>query len=67
MRPTCARAIRNLPLLVSIAILVFYELTDRGILTGTRTETMFGVFMLVLLPAAIVLLVIQVVLWVRSQ
>ena len=66
MRPMIARAVRNLPLLVSIGILVFYVLTDRGVLTVAHTEAMFGVFVVVLLPASVLLLVIQAVLWFSS-
>ena len=63
MRPVLTFAAHNLPLLGFVAILVFYGLTENGVLEFARTEEMFGVFVVVLFPMAAVLALIQIALW----
>ena len=58
--------IRLIPLLVATAILLFYFLTDWGVLTFSRTESMYGLFAVVLLPLSGLLLFLQFFIWLRA-
>ena len=51
--------LRFAPFVVSSGILFVYFLTDQGILESLRTEYMFGVFGVLLLPFSFVLLLLQ--------
>jgi hypothetical protein len=57
--------LRFLPLLAATAILLFYFLTEWGVFTLSRTEEMYGLFVVVLLPLAGMLLLLQLGLYLR--
>ncbi len=57
--------LRFLPLLIATPILLFYFLTERGVLTFSRTENTYGLFVAILLPLSGLLLLLQLVIWLR--
>ncbi len=57
----------NLPVIAAACILVFYFLTDRGMLPAFRTESMYSLFVVILLPLSGSLLIIQFIMWVSAR
>jgi hypothetical protein len=51
--------LRFLPFLTSSTILIFYFLTDRGVLSFSQSEHTYGLFVVFLLPIAGALLLVQ--------
>jgi hypothetical protein len=58
------KLVGNLPLVVSAAIMVAFSV-DAPLTRALKTEATFGLWVAVLVPAAVVLLVVQILLWVR--
>jgi len=54
----------NLPLLVGLALMIVFSVDTPG-LRQLKTESTYGLWVVVLVPVAIALLLVQVVLWVR--
>ena len=57
--------LRFIPVLISSAILISYFLADRGVLTFSRGEYMYGLFVVFLLPLSGVLLLVQLAIVLR--
>jgi len=54
----------NLPVILGAALVIAFS-ADLPALRPLKTETSYGLWVVVLVPAAIALLLVQVVLWVR--
>jgi hypothetical protein len=59
------RLLGNLPLVLGLGIMTVFSL-DVPILAPLKTETSYGVWVVILVPAAVTLLVLQLVLWIVS-
>ena len=59
--------LRFLPLLLAAAILLFYFSTEWGVLEFSRTEQMYGLFVVVLLPLSGMLLLLQLAIYLRVR
>jgi len=59
------RLLDNLPLILVLGIMAAFS-PDVSILAPLKTETSYGVWVVILVPAMVALLVLQIVLWIVS-